>query len=121
MISFIGKTARTVARGLATTEAYKYGKGRAVWYWRVLLSPDFSKTMTNLYNVNKVERDLNNNAFDHTPKKVFHISPEGDVYDERTGNITSNEQQPKDNRYKHAADYETNSYGNYCKTEGATT
>jgi len=121
MISFISRTASTVARGLATTEAYKYGKGRAVWYWRVLLSPDFSKTMTNLYNYNKVERDLNNNNFDHTMKKVFHISPEGHVYDARTGDIIGNVNEPKGNRYKSDASYETNSYGNYCKTEGATT
>ena len=115
MISFMSKTARTVAKGLATTEAYKYSKGRAVWYWRVLLSPDFSKTMTNLYNVNKVERDLNNNAFDHTPKKVFHISPEGDIYDIRTGDIYGNVKEPKSNRYNSMDD------ADYNNVEGATT
>ena len=106
MISFISRTATAVAKGLATTEAYKYGKGRVTWYYKVLLSPDFSKTMTNLYKHNKVERELNNNPFDHTPKKVFHISPEGFVYDARTGDIIGNVNKPTGNRYRGEAEWE---------------
>lgn len=117
MISFIARAAKTAAKGLATTEAYKYGKGRVFWYYKVLISPDFSRTMTNLYNYNKVERDLNDNAYDHVQKKVFHISPEGFVYDARTGDIIGNINEPTGNRYRNDAEYETNSYGNYCRKD----
>lgn len=100
MISSIARLSGKVIKSVATTEAFKYAKGRAVWYYHLALNPEFSKTMTNLYKYNRVERELNRDRFDRTEKRVFHISPEGHVYDARTGAIIGNIDDPKGNQYQ---------------------
>jgi len=122
MISSIAKLSSRVIKSVATTEAFKYAKGRAVWYYHLALNPEFSKTMTNLYKYNRVERELNRDTFDRTEKRVFHISPEGYVYDARTGAIIGNIDKPTGNQYHNQqesndAEYETNSYGNFYRKD----
>ena len=37
---------------------YKYAKNRGVWYYRILLSQQFSDVVTDVYEMNRLEKKL---------------------------------------------------------------
>ena len=70
----IGRTMRgtgAFASILLNSAVYKYAKNRGVWYYRLLLSQQFSDVITNLYEMNRLERNLILILLAHKEKKYF--------------------------------------------------
>ena len=78
----IGKTMRgtgAFASLLLNSAVYKYAKNRGVWYYRLLLSQQFSDVITNLYEMNRLEKKLNPDPFSSQRKKVFCVDEQGNI------------------------------------------
>ena len=106
MIKWTLRFAPKIAKSIATTVVYKYAKDRAVWYYHNAINPRYSETMMNLYRVNKMEQQMNRAEAFGVTKRVFHVSPEGYVYDARTGAVYGNIDEPRFNKYEHDKKFE---------------
>jgi hypothetical protein len=93
----LGKASRTVF----TAKTVAYVGNRFNWYYKLLLDYDFSKTMLKMHDVNRMERQMNDGQrnYNYTSKKVFHVTPEGYIYDIHTGAVFGNVDDPKFNKY----------------------
>ena len=58
MIKTFFKLSSRMTRYIFASALYGYGKRRAVWYYRLLLSEDFSYIITRYYKKHKVMRDV---------------------------------------------------------------
>ena len=98
----IGKTMRgtgAFASILLNSAVYKYAKNRGVWYYRLLLSQQFSDVITNLYEMNRLEKKLNPDPFSSQRKKVFCVDEQGNIYDNNTGEIFGNTGEVQHNKF----------------------
>ena len=98
----IGKTMRgtgAFASLLLNSAVYKYAKNRGVWYYRLLLSQQFSDVITNLYEMNRLEKKLNPDPFSSQRKKVFCVDENGNIYDNNTGEIFGNTGEVQHNKF----------------------
>ena len=98
----IGKTMRgtgAFASILLNSAIYKYAKNRGVWYYRLLLSQQFSDVITNLYEMNRLEKKLNPDPFSSQRKKVFCVDEQGNIYDNNTGEIFGNTGEVQHNKF----------------------
>jgi hypothetical protein len=98
----IGKTMRgtgAFASILLNSAIYKYAKNRGVWYYRILLSQQFSDVITNLYEMNRLEKKLNPDPFSSQRKKVFCVDENGNIYDNNTGEIFGNTGEVHHNKF----------------------
>ena len=98
----IGKTMRgtgAFASLLLNSAVYKYAKNRGVWYYRLLLSQQFSDVITNLYEMNRLEKKLNPDPFSSQRKKVFCVDEQGNIYDNNTGEIFGNTGEVQHNKF----------------------
>ena len=98
----IGKTMRgtgAFASLLLNSAGYKYAKNRGVWYYRLLLSQQFSDVITNLYEMNRLEKKLNPDPFSSQRKKVFCVDEQGNIYDNNTGEIFGNTGEVQHNKF----------------------
>ena len=98
----IGKTMRgtgAFASLLLNSAVYKYAKNRGVWYYRLLLSQQFSDVITNLYELNRLEKKLNPDPFSSQRKKVFCVDEQGNIYDNNTGEIFGNTGEVQHNKF----------------------
>jgi len=98
----IGKTMRgtgAFASILLNSAIYKYAKNRGVWYYRILLSQQFSDVITNLYEMNRLEKKLNPDPFSSQRKKVFCVDEQGNIYDNNTGEIFGNTGEVHHNKF----------------------
>ena len=98
----IGKTMRgtgAFASILLNSAVYKYAKNRGVWYYRLLLSQQFSDVITNLYEMNRLEKKLNPDPFSSQRKKVFCVDENGNIYDNNTGEIFGNTGEVQHNKF----------------------
>jgi hypothetical protein len=76
-----------IGAALFNSKVYKYAKNRGVWYYRLLLSQQFSDVIMDIYDMNRLEKKLNPDAFASARKKVFTIDERGRIYDDKTGEI----------------------------------
>ena len=98
----IGRTMRgtgAFASILLNSAVYKYAKNRGVWYYRLLLSQQFSDVITNLYEMNRLEKKLNPAPFSSQRKKVFCVDEQGNIYDNNTGEIFGNTGEVQHNKF----------------------
>ena len=98
----IGRTMRgtgAFASILLNSAVYKYAKNRGVWYYRLLLSQQFSDVITNLYEMNRLEKKLNPDPFSSQRKKVFCVDENGNIYDNNTGEIFGNTGEVQHNKF----------------------
>ena len=98
----ISKTMRgtgAFASILFNSAVYKYAKNRGVWYYRILLSQQFSDVITNLYEMNRLEKKLNPDPFSSQRKKVFCVDEQGNIYDNNTGEIFGNTGEVQHNKF----------------------
>ena len=98
----IGKTMRGTtyfASVLFNSAIYKYAKKRGLWYYRLLLSQQFSDVITNLYEMNRLEKKLNPDPFSSQRKKVFCVDEQGNIYDNNTGEIFGNTGEVQHNKF----------------------
>ena len=98
----IGRTMRgtgAFASILLNSAVYKYAKNRGVWYYRLLLSQQFSDVITNLYEMNRLEKKLNPDPFSSQRKKVFCVDEQGNIYDNNTGEIFGNTGEVHHNKF----------------------
>tara|TARA_R100000152_G_C6728401_1_gene153397 strand:- start:503 stop:916 length:414 start_codon:yes stop_codon:yes gene_type:complete len=98
----IGRTMRgtgAFASLLLNSAVYKYAKNRGVWYYRLLLSQQFSDVITNLYEMNRLEKKLNPDPFSSQRKKVFCVDEQGNIYDNNTGEIFGNTGEVQHNKF----------------------
>ena len=98
----IGRTMRgtgAFASILLNSAVYKYAKNRGVWYYRILLSQQFSDVITNLYEMNRLEKKLNPDPFSSQRKKVFCVDEQGNIYDNNTGEIFGNTGEVQHNKF----------------------
>ena len=98
----IGKTMKgtgAFASLLLNSAVYKYAKNRGVWYYRLLLSQQFSDVITNLYEMNRLEKKLNPDPFSSQRKKVFCVDEQGNIYDNNTGEIFGNTGEVQHNKF----------------------
>ena len=98
----IGRTMRgtgAFASILLNSAVYKYAKNRGVWYYRLLLSQQFSDVITNLYEMNRLEKKLNPDPFSSQRKKVFCVDEQGNIYDNNTGEIFGNTGEVQNNKF----------------------
>ena len=98
----IGRTMRgtgAFASILLNSAVYKYAKNRGVWYYRLLLSQQFSDVITNLYEMNRLEKKLNPDPFSSQRKKVFCVDEQGNIYDNNTGEIFGNTGEVQHNKF----------------------
>ena len=98
----IGRTMRgtgAFASILLNSAIYKYAKNRGVWYYRILLSQQFSDVITNLYEMNRLEKKLNPDPFSSQRKKVFCVDEQGNIYDNNTGEIFGNTGEVQHNKF----------------------
>ncbi len=98
----ISKTMRgtgAFASILLNSAVYKYAKNRGVWYYRLLLSQQFSDVITNLYEMNRLEKKLNPDPFSSQRKKVFCVDEQGNIYDNNTGEIFGNTGEVQHNKF----------------------
>jgi len=58
MIRTFFKFSSRMTRYIFASALYGYGKRRAIWYYRLLLSEDFSYIITRYYKKHKVIRDV---------------------------------------------------------------
>ena len=58
MIKTFFKLSSRMTRYIFASALYGYGKRRAIWYYRLLLSEDFSYIITRYYKKHKVMRDV---------------------------------------------------------------
>jgi len=58
MIKPFFKLSSRMTRYIFASALYGYGKRRAIWYYRLLLSEDFSYIITRYYKKHKVMRDV---------------------------------------------------------------
>lgn len=58
MIRTFFKLSSRMTRYIFASALYGYGKRRAIWYYRLLLSEDFSYIITRYYKKHKVIRDV---------------------------------------------------------------
>ena len=84
---------------LLNSAVYKYAKNRGVWYYRLLLSQQFSDVITNLYEMNRLEKKLNPDPFSSQRKKVFCVDEQGNIYDNNTGEIFGNTGEVQHNKF----------------------
>ena len=98
----IGRTMRgtgAFASLLLNSAVYKYAKNRGIWYYRILLSQQFSDVITNLYEMNRLEKKLNPDPFSSQRKKVFCVDEQGNIYDNNTGEIFGNTGEVQHNKF----------------------
>ena len=98
----IGKTMKGtgwVASAIFRSAIYKYAKNRGVWYYRLLLSQQFSDVITSVYDMNRLERKLNPDPFCSVKKKVFTVDDRGNIYDDRTGEVFGNTRETVNNKF----------------------
>ena len=58
MIKTTFKIGSRITKGIFASALYGYGKRRATWYYRLLLSEDFAYIITRYYKRHKVMRDV---------------------------------------------------------------
>ena len=58
MIKTFFKLSSRMTRYIFASALYGYGKRRAIWYYRLLLSEDFAYIITRYYKRHKVMRDV---------------------------------------------------------------
>jgi|TARA_R100000501_G_scaffold17975_2_gene35496 hypothetical protein len=93
------KGAGWFASAIFRSAIYKYAKDRGVWYYRILLSQQFSDVITNVYDMNRLERKLNPDPFSSVQKKVFSVDDRGNIYDDRTGEVFGNTNDKVNNKF----------------------
>tara|TARA_R100001244_G_scaffold33386_1_gene31215 strand:- start:279 stop:701 length:423 start_codon:yes stop_codon:yes gene_type:complete len=88
-----------IATAIFRSAIYKYAKDRGVWYYRILLSQQFSDVITGIYDMNRLERKLNPDPFSSVQKKVFSVDDRGNIYDDRTGEVFGNTNDKINNKF----------------------
>ena len=88
-----------IASAIFRSAIYKYAKNRGVWYYRILLSQQFSDVITNVYDMNRLERKLNPDPFSSVQKKVFSVDDRGNIYDDKTGEVFGNTNDKVNNKF----------------------
>jgi len=73
---------------LLNSKLYRAAKRKGVWYYRLLLSDDFAKTMGDIYDLNVMERKLK--GLSKLKKRVFNVDDDGNIWDPTTGEIFGN-------------------------------
>ena len=98
----IGRTMRgtgAFASILLNSAVYKYAKNRGVWYYRLLLSQQFSDVINDVYEMNRLEKKLNPDPFSSVQKKVFSVDEQGNIYDDKTGEVFGNTKEHVNNKF----------------------
>ena len=98
----IGKTMRGTtyfASVLFNSAIYKYAKKRGLWYYRLLLSQQFSDVINDVYEMNRLEKKLNPDPFSSIQKKVFSVDEQGNIYDDKTGEVFGNTKEHINNKF----------------------
>ena len=85
---------RSAAYKFAAKKAVPYAKRRIIWYYRILLSEDFAQSITNMYDLNKFESKTNN-----FHRRVFCVDKDGNIYDNKTGEIFGNTGEVQHNKF----------------------
>jgi len=88
MITKAFKSGIWVGSTLLNSKLYKAAKRKGVWYYRLLLSDDFAKTMGDIYDLNVMERKLK--GLSKLKKRVFNVDDDGNIWDPTTGEIFGN-------------------------------
>ena len=88
MITKTFKGAAFASSFVFKSSAYRFAKKRGVWFYRLLLSQQFADVVSDIYEMNILERKLNkNNWQSNHKKKVFTVDDKGRIYDDSTGEI----------------------------------
>ena len=88
MIRTTWKSGMWIGSTLLNSKLYKAAKRKGVWYYRLLLSDDFAKTMGDIYDLNVMERKLK--GLSKLKKRVFNVDDDGNIWDPTTGEIFGN-------------------------------
>ena len=77
-----------VSSTLFNSKVFRYVKKRGVWYYRILLSENFSDVVNDIYDMNVLEKKLNKHNWNSPlKKKVFSVDENGTIFDDKTGII----------------------------------
>ena len=88
MITKTFKGGMWISSTLFNSKVFRYVKKRGVWYYRILLSEQFSNVVTDIYDMNVLEKKLNQaNLNSSLKKKVFSVDEKGTIFDDKTGVI----------------------------------
>ena len=93
------KGTASIGAMLLNSSVMKYAKKRGVWYYRLLLSQQFSDVVTDVYEMNRLERKLNPDPFSTVQKKVFSVDDRGNIYDDKTGEVFGNTNDKVNNKF----------------------
>ena len=88
MIRTTWKSGMWIGSTLLNSKLYRAAKRKGVWYYRLLLSDDFAKTMGDIYDLNVMERKLK--GLSKLKKRVFNVDDDGNIWDPTTGEIFGN-------------------------------
>jgi len=88
MIRTTFKSGMWIGSTLLNSKIYKMAKRKGVWYYRLLLSDDFAKTIGDIYDLNVMERKLK--GLSKLKKRVFNVDDDGNIWDPTTGEIFGN-------------------------------
>jgi len=88
MIRTTWRSGMWIGSTLLNSKVYKAAKRKGVWYYRLLLSDDFAKTMGDIYELNVMERKLK--GLSKLKKRVFNVDDNGNIWDPTSGEIFGN-------------------------------
>jgi hypothetical protein len=88
MITKAFKSGMWVGSTLLNSKLYKSAKRKGLWYYRLFISEDFAKTMSDIYDMNVLERKLK--GLSKLKKRVFNVDDNGNIWDPSTGEIFGN-------------------------------
>ena len=88
MIRTTWRSGMWIGSTLLNSKVYKAAKRKGIWYYRLLLSDDFAKTMGDIYELNVMERKLK--GLSKLKKRVFNVDDNGNIWDPATGEIFGN-------------------------------
>ena len=88
MIRTTWRSGMWIGSTLLNSKIYKAAKRKGVWYYRLLLSDDFAKTMGDIYELNVMERKLK--GLSKLKKRVFNVDDNGNIWDPTSGEIFGN-------------------------------
>tara|TARA_R110002110_G_scaffold368820_1_gene578665 strand:+ start:136 stop:504 length:369 start_codon:yes stop_codon:yes gene_type:complete len=101
MISKTFKGGMWISSTLFNSKVFRYVKKRGVWYYRILLSEQFSNVVTDIYDMNILEKKLNKlNKHSSLKKKVFSVDEKGTIFDDSTGVIYGSYDQEIGNKFE---------------------
>ena len=99
MIAKTMKGTASIGAMLLNSSVMKYAKKRGVWYYRLLLSQQFSDVINDVYEMNRLEKKLNPDPFSSVQKKVFSVDEQGNIYDDKTGEVFGNTKEHINNKF----------------------